>query len=49
VATYHDLVPAFQRLLAAHGGNLESFYKEVEQLKNVGKEERRQRLTTRTS
>ena len=49
VATYHDLVPAFQRLLAAHGGNLDSFYKEVEQLEKLGKEERRQRLTTRTS
>ena len=49
VATYHDLVPAFQRLLASHGGNLESFYKEVEQLKKLSKDERRQRLATRQS
>jgi predicted aminopeptidase len=44
VATYYDLVPAFERRLAAHGGNLESFYKEVERLEKLGKEERRARL-----
>ena len=49
VATYHDLVPAFERLLAAHGGNLLSFYKEVEQLEKLSKEERRQRLADRSS
>jgi predicted aminopeptidase len=47
IATYHDLVPAFERLLAAHGGNLESFYKEVEQLEKLSKEERHQRLGAR--
>jgi predicted aminopeptidase len=49
VATYHDLVPAFEQLLAAHGGDLVSFYREVERLKKLSKEERLQRLGVRAS
>lgn len=44
VATYQDLVPAFQRLLARHNGDLEKFYEEVKAMKKLSKEERRKRL-----
>lgn len=40
VATYYDLVPAFERLLALHGGNWEEFYKAVERLARMKKAER---------
>jgi predicted aminopeptidase len=49
VATYHDLMPGFERLLAAHGGNLENFYKQMEQFEKLSKEERRTRLGIKSS
>jgi predicted aminopeptidase len=45
VATYHDLLPAFTRLLDSCGGDLKRFYGEVEKLKQLSKEERRKRLS----
>jgi len=44
VATYYDLVPAFERLLSACGGNLERFYQAVKGLSKLPKPERRVRL-----
>lgn len=44
VATYQDLVPAFERLLAKHNGDLEKFYEEVKRMKKLSKDERRKRL-----
>jgi predicted aminopeptidase len=44
IATYYDLVPGFERLLAACDGDLERFYREVERLSRLGKEERRMHL-----
>ena len=32
VATYHDLVPGFERLLAEHGADLARFHAAVEEL-----------------
>jgi predicted aminopeptidase len=32
VALYTELVPQFEKLLAAHGGDLPAFYREVERL-----------------
>lgn len=40
VGLYHLYVPAFQRLLAAHGGDLAAFYGEVEALAKRSKSER---------
>jgi predicted aminopeptidase len=44
VATYYDLVPSFERLLAANGGDLEKFYQAVERLANMPEKKRRTEL-----
>ena len=44
LATYHDLVPGFERLLRENHGDVEAFYAAVEKLKPLGKEERRRVL-----
>jgi predicted aminopeptidase len=44
VATYYDLVPAFERLLAARNGDLEQFYAEAGKLAKLRKAERHRRL-----
>jgi len=44
VATYYELVPAFEQLLRANGGDLETFYRKVRALDGLSKEERRQAL-----
>jgi predicted aminopeptidase len=49
VATYYDLVPAFDRLLASHHGDLEAFYAAVRRLTKLPKAERHETLTTGTS
>lgn len=40
VTTYRDRVPAFQRLLAKHGGNLAAFYRACAELGEMPEEER---------
>jgi predicted aminopeptidase len=40
VATYYDLVPAFERLLKARGGDTECFYSAVEAMRTLSKEQR---------
>lgn len=44
VASYHDLVPAFEVLLGRHGRDLESFYAAVAELAELDPDERRRRL-----
>jgi predicted aminopeptidase len=44
LATYHDLVPAFQGLLAATGGDLPAFYAQVRELGALPSSERLARL-----
>ena len=44
VATYYDLVPAFQRRLAANDGDLEKFFREIKALAKLAKAERHRRL-----
>jgi predicted aminopeptidase len=44
VATYYDLVPEFERLLAASDGDLERFYAVVTRLAKLPKAERQRRL-----
>ena len=44
VDTYYTLVPAFRRILQAHDGNLEQFFKEVRRLSKLPKEERQRQL-----
>ncbi len=44
VATYHDLVPDFQALLALYQGDLEVFYAEVEELGKLPPEQRLAKL-----
>ncbi|MCM2265965.1 MAG: aminopeptidase [Desulfuromonadales bacterium] len=44
VATYHDLVPAFQGLLAAAGGDLPAFYRKVKELSLLPSSERLAKL-----
>jgi predicted aminopeptidase len=44
VATYYDLVPAFERLLATSGGDLDRFYAAAKQLARLPRAERHQRL-----
>jgi len=44
LATYHDLVPAFQGLLAAQGGDLPAFYRQVRELASLPSPERLARL-----
>ena len=46
VATYYDLVPGFQQLLALNGGGLEKFYQAAERLSKMAKKQRHQRLRT---
>lgn len=48
IATYHRFVPAFRALLRKNGGDLEKFYKEVEQLGKLPKKERHQKLLLAT-
>jgi len=45
IATYHELVPAFQRQLENVQADLPSFYKHIEQLAELPKAERHARLT----
>ena len=40
VAAYYDLVPGFEQMLAANGGDLEKFYNEVSRLAKKPKDER---------
>lgn len=44
LATYYDLVPAFQGLLAAKGGDLPAFYRQVRELASLPTAERLARL-----
>ena len=44
VDTYYTLVPAFRRILQAHGGSLEPFFKEVRRLAKLPKKERQNQL-----
>lgn len=44
IATYHDLLPGFERMLTAQEGNLEKFYREVKRVGHLPKEQRRERL-----
>jgi predicted aminopeptidase len=44
LATYHDLVPGFERLLRESHGDVEAFYAAVEKLKPLPKDERRRVL-----
>jgi predicted aminopeptidase len=45
VAAYYDLVPAFERLLASNGGDLEKFYQAADRLAKLPKNERHRLLT----
>jgi predicted aminopeptidase len=44
VAAYYDLVPAFERLLKANGGDLEKFYQAAERLSKQPRRERDRKL-----
>jgi len=44
VATYHDLVPGFERLLVSARGDLGAFYRACEALAELPKEKRRSAL-----
>ncbi|HEY0549558.1 MAG TPA: aminopeptidase [Verrucomicrobiae bacterium] len=44
VATYYTLLPAFERLLAQNGGDLQKFYADAKALASLPKEERQQRM-----
>ena len=44
VATYYELVPAFDSLLAAKGGDLEPFYEAVKKLSKLPEAERHEQL-----
>jgi predicted aminopeptidase len=44
VLTYHDFVPAFHRMLEAHGGNLAQFYRACQELAQKKKSERHEIL-----
>lgn len=44
VAAYYDLVPAFERLLAANGGDLKKFYKAAQALAKKSRKERNELL-----
>ena len=46
VNTYHQLVPAFRRLLSENGHDLEQFFSAVEKFRKLGKPERRIKLET---
>jgi len=47
VAAYYDLVPAFERLLAANRGDLKKFYEAADRLARKSKRERSEWLTGR--
>jgi predicted aminopeptidase len=49
VATYYDLVPAFDRLLRRHNGDLEAFYDAVSNLRELRKSERHEKLQDETA
>lgn len=50
VETYHRMVPAFRRHLESSSqGNLSRFYRDMELLKNLSKEERRARMLMETA
>jgi predicted aminopeptidase len=44
LATYHTLVPGFERLLKQCGGDHEAFYKAVEGMKDLSNVERKRAL-----
>jgi predicted aminopeptidase len=44
IANYYDFLPAFERVLAMNGNDMEKFYVEVERLSNMSKDERHQWL-----
>jgi predicted aminopeptidase len=44
IATYHALVPGFEKLLREAGGDPEAYYREVEKMKTMSKAERRRIL-----
>jgi len=44
IANYYDFLPAFERVLAMNGNDMEKFYVEVERLSKLGKDERHQWL-----
>lgn len=44
IATYYRLVPGFDRLVEANGGDLDKFYQAVRRLAKLSKEERQRRL-----
>jgi predicted aminopeptidase len=44
IAVYYELVPGFQVLLHERGGDLEAFYRTVEELRKLSKEDRHRRL-----
>jgi predicted aminopeptidase len=46
VAAYHDFVPAFNKMLAAGGGDLEQFYEQCRELAQVPKDERHRKLNS---
>ena len=46
VATYYDLVPGFERLLAQQGGGLEKFYAAAERLSKLPRTARHKQLLT---
>jgi predicted aminopeptidase len=41
IATYHELVPSFHRLLARHEGKWDAFYATLAGMKSWSKERRR--------
>lgn len=44
IATYHDQVPAFERLLAEHGRDLRAFYDAADEIGRLPRDERLRRL-----
>ena len=44
IATYNELIPAFEKLLQSHSGDLKSFYESVIELAEQSKSSRRQAL-----
>ena len=49
IATYHTLVPAFQQLLARHGGDWPAFYAEAKALAATPKKGRHEKLIARAN
>ena len=44
IATYHEQVPAFERLLQIHDGDMAAFYKAVAEIGRLSREERTRRM-----